>query len=134
MKKKQDNRKERIEIAKLYVKQNIWKRILKYKIYEFGIIPLVLIILWKVPIWIGWWAVKLLHINLYTNTFFCKNIGTSQEVVCDGVNYYLGAVWSIGALICFIIAVFILFNWKLAKTNLEDEASTKFDVYSSEIN
>jgi hypothetical protein len=131
------NRQERINLANLYVKQNIWKRFLKYKTYEFGIIPLAFLTLWKVPWWIGWWVVKIFNIDVYTNPYFCNGtrLGevASETTICDGVKYNPLTIWLTGFFVCVVVIIFVFMNWKTAKSNLLDEATTKFDVYYSEL-
>jgi hypothetical protein len=112
---------------KEYVRANVWKRFFKYKLYELGIIPTIAIVIWKLPLWIGWGFIKLFNIDPTTATFFCKDTGASaMQAICDGVNYSSWSIWGCGVVILLILGVFICANWKIAKENVIEEAQKKF--------
>ena len=128
----EQNRKNRIKQAKEYVNKNVWKRFLKYKIMELGIIPLSILTIWKLPLWIGWGIIKLFNINPVTNKWFCENINMNGtlEIICDNVNYDIEKIWLIGFIILFLIIIFVGLNYWIAHNNIKSEAEDKFNVNS----
>lgn len=135
------DRNERLEKARQYVKDNVWKQFFKQKVYELGIIPLSGLALWKVPTWIGWGIVKLF--NLTTSSgLVCNKIvnGTIMDNfsgamvdnrICDGVNYNNGAVWFIGLIILVVLFFFAAINWYCAKETVVEKARYKFSKEDS---
>ncbi len=127
--KKKENKNKRIAQAKEYIKKNVWRRFLKYKVIEIIVIPLTILSLWKIPLWIGWAFVKLMKINPETNTWFCV---TEQEryfedVICKGgINNT--TIWLAGFLILGLIIAIISVNWYFASKNVKEEAHDKYEL------
>jgi len=122
--------KQRIDKAREYVKNNVWKQFLKQKIYELGIIPLGVLAIWKIPSIIGWSLVKLFNIDIINNTWFCKNSGydNAGKIVCDGVNYNNLNIWLFGVIILLVLILFLGINWIIAERKVKNAAADKFKV------
>ena len=95
--------KSNLEQAQEYVKDNIWKRFWKYKLFELGIVPTAALAIWKIPTILGRGFINLFNIDI-----------TNQ--------------WGLGAMILTVIGGFVGLNWAIAKENVTDEARKKFDI------
>lgn len=103
---------ERIVEANNYIKQNLLKRILKYKLWELIIIPIIVLAIWKIPYWIGFGIKQLFNLS----------------DVCMGEPCTAGQIWGMGSLVLVILGFFIWINYTFVKSKLEREAVKKFNV------
>lgn len=108
--------KSNLEQAQEYVKDNVWKRFWKYKLFELGIVPTAALAIWKIPTILGRGFINLFNIDI-TNQFFCSP-------PCDAG----WSVWGLGAMILTVIGGFVGLNWAIAKENVTEEARKKFDI------
>ena len=109
--------KSNLEQAQEYVKDNVWKRFWKYKLFELGIVPTAALAIWKIPTIVGRGFINLFNIDI-TNQFFCS------APPCDAG----WSVWGLGAMILTAIGGFVGLNWAIAKENVTEEARKKFDI------
>jgi hypothetical protein len=120
-KERNKSEEERITLTNEYIRKNTWRRFLKYKIYELGIIPSFLLALWKLPLWVGWGIIRLFNINPITNPWFC----TGNTQVCNGITYSIFSIWLFGFFVLFVLSIFIGLNYYFAKSKSEEEAKKK---------
>ena len=116
--------KSNLEQAQEYVKDNVWKRFWKYKLFELGIVPTAALAIWKIPTILGWGFINLFNINPAKSTWFCSKL----VAACDGVHYSDGQIYGTGFMILAVLIGVIWINWMVAKENVTDEARKKFDI------
>lgn len=115
---------QRKELAKKYIDENIWKQFFKQKIYELGVIPLVVLSIWKIPLWLGYLIITIFKIDIENNPFYC-----SSDIYgnCIGAMPSIN-IWSMGFILLLLIILFISFNWNYAKNKLLKEAVDKYNL------
>lgn len=123
--------KKKIDITKIEqdIKKLAWKKFLHYKVLELGIIPLSILIIWKIPLLLG----KLL-INIFNmspnNPLVCKLINAyGEKLVCDGINYGLVNTYLLGLESLILLGVFIGANIGFANRNAKEEILNKNNLY-----
>lgn len=117
---KKDSHEIREKKAKEYIKKNMFKQILKQKLYELGIIPVGLSIIAFIPYWIGLLFCKMVGKETILNWM---NAGVQQY---DKISFWYH--WINGFFILIILGMIVILNFWLAKSKLEKRASKKFDI------
>jgi hypothetical protein len=138
---KQKVKKYKIDTQELEsdINKLTWKKFINYKLTELGIIPICILIFWKLSIWIGWQLIYLFNINILESPIFCNQIdsgkitqgafGNSPVYICDKINYNLTNIWIFGCFSLLFLIGFIILNYCIARRNARDETLNKNKLY-----